>query len=264
MSSLMFVRDTVSNKNVVLEVNGSNELGVSMSSVPLPTGAATEITLNSINSNLVACNTGAVIITSSALPTGAASETTLSSLDGKVSACDTGAVVVSSSALPTGAASETTLSSLDGKISACDTGAVVVSSSALPSGAATDSNQNTANSALADIKTAVEGTLTVSSGVNRSSGTLTSAAVVGAGDKSSSVDCSTAKKIAIYGNSSSNSQVIKVQVSDDDTTFYETDIAIYPNASAGDFYYKFDACAQYYRLHYESGATMTSKYSIVN
>ncbi len=228
----MFVRDTVSNKNVVLEVNGSNELGVSMSSMPLPTNAATEATLSSINSNLVACNTGAVIITSSVLPTNAATETTLSSLDGKVTACDTGAVVVSSSALP--------------------------------SGAATDSNQTTANSALADIKTAVEGTLTVSMGVSRSSATLTNAALVSAGDKSSSVDCSSAKKIAIYGNSSSNSQVIKIQVSDDDVTFYETDIAIYPNATAGDFYHKFDACAQYYRLHYESSATMTSKYSIVN
>ena len=228
----MFVRDTVSNKNVVLEVNGSNELGVSMTSMPLPTGAATEATLNSINSNVVACNTGAVIITSSILPTGAASETTLSSLNTKVTACDTGAVVVSSSALPNGAASA--------------------------------SNQATANTELADIKTAVQGTLTVSMGVSRSSGTITNAAVVGAGDKSSSVDCSTAKKIAIYGNSSSNTQVIKIQVSDDNSTFYETDIAIYPNATAGDFYYKFDACAQYYRLHYEGAATMTSKYSIVN
>lgn len=260
----MFVRDTVSNKNKVLEVNGSNELGVSMSSVPLPTGAATEITLNSINSNLVACNTGAVIVSSSALPTGAASETTLSSLDGKVSACDTGAVVVSSSALPTGAASETTLSSLNSKVLNCDTQNVTVIDVTLAPGAATDSNQNTANSALADIKTAVEGTLIVSSGVNRSSGTLSSAAVVSAGDKSSSIDCYNYNKIAIYGNSSSNSQVIKVQVSDDDITYYETDIAIYPNASAGDFYYKFDACASYYRLHYESGATMTSLYSIVN
>ena len=78
-----------------------------------------------------------VEITSSVLPTGAATETTLSTLDGKITACNTGAVVVSGSALPTGAATETTLSTLDGKITACNTGSVTVSSSALPSGAAT-------------------------------------------------------------------------------------------------------------------------------
>lgn len=43
-------------------------------------------------------------VLSSALPTGAATEATLSSLNGKVVAVDTGAVVVASSALPTGAA----------------------------------------------------------------------------------------------------------------------------------------------------------------
>ena len=38
------------------------------------------------------------------LPSGAASESTLSSLNGKVTACNTGAVVISSSVLPSGAA----------------------------------------------------------------------------------------------------------------------------------------------------------------
>jgi len=90
------------------------------------------------------------------LPTGAATETTLSSLNGKVTACDTGAVTVASSALPTGAATESTLSSLNGKVTACNTGNVTVSSSALPTGAATSAKQpalGTAGSASSDVIT---------------------------------------------------------------------------------------------------------------
>ena len=200
MASIMLVRDTANNKNVVLQVNGSNELGVSASSLPLPTGAA----------------------------------------------------------------SESSLSSLNGKVTACNTGAVVVSSSALPSGASSASNQSAANTSLAGIDSKLGGTLIVSMGVVRSNGTITNNASVTVNEKSSSIDCNAAKEVAIYGNSSSNSQVIKVQVSDDDSTFYETDIYIYPNASAGDFYKKFDSCARYYRLHYEGSATMTTKYSMVN
>jgi adenosylcobinamide amidohydrolase len=109
----------------------------------------TQITsLSNIDSNITACNTGAVVISSSALPSGAASESTLSSVNSKITACDTGAVVVSSSALPLGAASESTLSSMNLKVTACDTGAVVVSSSALPSGAASESTLSSMNSKI--------------------------------------------------------------------------------------------------------------------
>ncbi len=82
--------------------------------LPLPSGAATEAkqdtgntSLASIDSKIVACNTGAVVVSSSALPSGAATEGTLATLNGKVTACNTGAVVVSSSALPSGAATDT-------------------------------------------------------------------------------------------------------------------------------------------------------------
>lgn len=57
-------------------------------------------------------------VTSSVLPTGAATESTLSTLNGKVTACNTGAVTVSSSVLPTGAATEATLSAASGKLPA--------------------------------------------------------------------------------------------------------------------------------------------------
>lgn len=100
------------------------------------------------------------------LPTGAATEATLSSLNGKVTACDTGAVVVSSSALPTGAATEATLSTLNGKVTACDTGAVVVSSSALPSGAATEATLAANGVLIGAVNEAAPGTDTASSGLN--------------------------------------------------------------------------------------------------
>ena len=230
MASIMLVRDTANNKNVVLQVNGSNELGVSASSLPLPTGAALESSLSSLNGKVTACNTGA-------LPSGASSASNQSIANTALQAIETaveGTLAISASSLP------------------------------LPSGAATSALQSAANTSLAGIDSKLGGTLVVSMGVVRSNGTITNNASVTVNEKSSSIDCNAAKEVAIYGNSSSNSQVIKVQVSDDDSTFYETDIYIYPNASAGDFYKKFDSCARYYRLHYEGSATMTSKYSMVN
>lgn len=45
---------------------------VSLASVPLPSGAATEATLSTLNGKVTAVNTGAVVVSSSALPSGAA------------------------------------------------------------------------------------------------------------------------------------------------------------------------------------------------
>lgn len=115
-------------KYPLVEADGSPK--VTVISNALPTGAATEATLSSLNGKVTACDTGAVTVASSALPTGAATESTLSTLSGKITACNTGAVTISSSALPTGAATESTLSTLNGKVTACDTGAVVIASSA--------------------------------------------------------------------------------------------------------------------------------------
>jgi len=68
----------------------------------------TNTTLTNLN-NCIASNELQVDIVSSALPSGAATESSLSSLNGKVTACNTGAVVVSGSALPSGAATQSTL-----------------------------------------------------------------------------------------------------------------------------------------------------------
>lgn len=119
----------------------------------LPTGAATEATLASIDGKITACNTGAVVISSSVLPTGAATSAnqitgnaSLTSIDGKITACNTGAIAgtvtanagtnlnTSTLALEAGGnlatiAGDTT--SIDGKITACNTGAVVVASGSI-------------------------------------------------------------------------------------------------------------------------------------
>ena len=76
---------------------------------------------DSLDSKITACNTGAVVVSSSVLPTGAATESTLNTLNGKVTACNTGAVVVSSSALPSGAATESTLSAAEAHLGTIDT-----------------------------------------------------------------------------------------------------------------------------------------------
>ena len=85
-----------------LEVNTTGELLISSATL------ATEATLSSLDSKLVACDTSLM-----------ATEATLLSLDGKITACDTSLLATDASLALV--ARETTLSSLNGKITACDT-----------------------------------------------------------------------------------------------------------------------------------------------
>lgn len=100
-----------------VDPTGTTTQPISASSLPLPTGAATEATLSSLNGKVTACDTGAVTI-SAALPAGTN---------------NIGDVDIASSVLPTGAATEVTLASIDGKITACNTGNVTIGA-ALPAG----------------------------------------------------------------------------------------------------------------------------------
>ena len=66
---------------------------ISAAGLPLPSGASTSAlqttgnsSLSSIDGKITAVNTGAVVVSSSALPTGAATQTTLASIDAKFSA----------------------------------------------------------------------------------------------------------------------------------------------------------------------------------
>lgn len=58
--------------SVPVNIASDQTVPVSAASLPLPTGAATESTLSTLNGKVTACNTGAVVISSSALPSGAA------------------------------------------------------------------------------------------------------------------------------------------------------------------------------------------------
>ncbi len=108
--------------------------------ISLPTGAATEATLSTLNGKVTACNTGAVVLAAGAAVIGAVTQSgtwNISNISGTIS-------------LPTGAATESTLSTLNGKVTACNTGAVVVSTQparaatadAITAKLATDSIQN--------------------------------------------------------------------------------------------------------------------------
>ena len=76
-------QQTMANSVPVVIASNQTAVPVSAASLPLPSGAATEATLSTLNGKVTACNTGAVVVSSSALPTGAATEATLSTVNGK-------------------------------------------------------------------------------------------------------------------------------------------------------------------------------------
>ena len=117
MSQIVIVKDASNNKLRELESNASGELKVSASSLPLPSGAASEVSsaatassTGALNGKVTACNTGAVIVAGSALPSGAATEVSAgacaSSLSTLANTVSHGVVQVSASS---SAASATTV-----------------------------------------------------------------------------------------------------------------------------------------------------------
>jgi hypothetical protein len=182
----------------------------------------------SMDGKMVACNTGAVVVSSSALPAGAASEASLVALSAKVTAVNTGACVVSSCALPAGAASEASLAALSAKVTSCDTGAVVVSSSALPAGAADSAKQDELKVLIGATNAALAGTLSVSAPAasKSSSSPISSEPILGmAFHTSAEIDLGATRHFSLVGSStdSANSHQVDVMVSDvSGGTFYKT------------------------------------------
>jgi len=192
-----------------------------------------------------------------------ATDATLASMNGKITACDTSSVsgVVAVSAvsgsvacthaslpLPSGAASESSLASLNGKVTSCDTSAL-----------ATAAAQSTANSSLASVAGCVVGTaLTVSSSAAALSvtnnvvwGSSSAAeAVSNATDQfSDSVDVSTFEKISIYGSSNNFAHELDIQVSPDNTYWFDlTSEFIQVDYANGHFGRVLDAPFKYVRL----------------
>ncbi len=171
--------------------------------------------------------------------------------------------------LPSGAATDSNQSTANGHLGDL-AGCVNSAGSQLDVKIATDaaglalaSGQTTANNHLSSIDSALAGTISVSSGVSRTSGSLKSGVAVTSGDTTSAIDANNYNKIVVYGESSDNAQQLILQVSDDSTNWYDSDSFIYANSSNGHYYYAFDACARYYRIKYNSSATETTKYSML-
>jgi len=276
MSTLQYVRDTSTNKNRVLEVDSSCKLSVN--------DAAAQSSLSLINGKITTCDTSAIVVSSSALPSGAATSSnqstanlSLSSIDSNITNCDTSAVIVSSCALPSGAATssnqstanlslssiDSSLSNIDSNITNCDTSAVTVSSCALPSGAASSLLQTSGNSTLSDIDSKLGGTLTTSAGVSRNSGNFAVSSSVISGDVSSSVDANSYKNIAVFGNLGGSGD-IEIQVSNDNSNWYNSDKQIYSNYSSYDLYGSFQCDARYIRVKYNISGTVTLRYALMS
>jgi hypothetical protein len=206
----------------------------------------------SIDGKITACNTGAVVVSSSALPTGGATsalQTTgntslatiagdTTSIDGKITACNTGAVVVSSSALPSGGATSalqttgnTSLStiagdttSLDGKVNQGYDATVSSGGSGLQQVLAygRDSGGN-----LDALSVDNNGHLQIVNKVHDvenkgSEGNVLSNNSLGNNTATSSIDISDFNKVNFMyeDNNTSNSNGIRVEVSEDNSKFY--------------------------------------------
>ena len=129
----------------------------------------------------------------------------------------------------------------------------------LPYGAATDTLQGDANASLSSIDSKLSGTISVSSGISRTASILKSAASVIAADTSVSIDMSSHSKLAIYGESSDNTQRLVVQVSDDGMVWYDSKDSFYANGSNGHYHGVHEAITKYARIMYSNTATETTK-----
>jgi len=107
---------SMSSSSPVVIASDQSSIPISASSLPLPTGAATETTQ---------LNTVAELSTISTKLDNLATEATLSSLNSKVAVVDTDSVTIVSSALPTGAATEAKQDDLIAAINNAETSSII-------------------------------------------------------------------------------------------------------------------------------------------
>ncbi len=166
----LFVRDSTNNKNVALQVDGSNKLSVN--------DATAQLSLSSINSALggtltVSDSTAQSSLSSINLALGGTLTTSNLTAEGSLANIESsvaGTLTVSDST------AQSSLSNIESSVS----GTLTVSDS-------------TAQSTLSNIHTALSGTLTTSSGVSRTNGNIRVAQSVVNGDVSSAVDANNFK-----------------------------------------------------------------------
>ena len=206
-ATLSSINDHIVNAGAgVIVAPGANTFPVSVGSLPLPSGAAKDLTLTNGTQitkildgagNSLTSTSGAldVNIKGDAIRVDVNLDNTHDNLlvygfDGvnnqKIATNTLGVLSANilASALPTGAATDATLASLSAKVTACNTGAVTVSASALPTGAATDATLTSINGKITAVNT---GAVTVSSSV-LPTGAATSAAQTTAQSSFTSID----------------------------------------------------------------------------
>ena len=218
--------------NIAATQSGTWNITNITGTVSLPTGAATETTLQNIDSKITTCNTGAVTI-SAALPSGnnnighvdidTLPNITLASqanpftsaipisddgnsitVDGTIAATQSGTWnltnITGTVSLPTGAATESTLSTLNGKVTACDTGSVTLASQSNPFTSALPISDNGGSITVDGTITAEAETVSTSS-VTRISASASSVTVLASNAN---------RKLAVFVNDSDKIAYVKL------------------------------------------------------
>ena len=180
----------------------------------------------SLDTKIVACNTGSVTITSSALPTGAASESSLSSLNGKVTSCNTGAVVISSgSVTETNSSSiSSSLTSIDGKVSSGSDATLSDAQQVLAYGRDASGNVDAlkvdASGHLEVIVDDVGSSVVIPSVKSASTGTQSVTTTASGTDTSSTVDMDGFSRLTFIGSVTNSTDPIELQGSIDGTNWF--------------------------------------------
>ena len=239
MSALIYVRDTVSNKNVPLEVDSTNQLSVN--------DTAANSKLSTISSTLSA---GLVV-----------NDTTSQSSLANIETSVAGILTVSDST------SQSSLSNIEtsvaGVLSVSDTTAQSSLSNIETSVAGVLSvSDTTAQSTLSSIDTKLAGTIVTSSGVSRTNGNIAVASAVINGDVSTAIDGNLFNKVMVFGNLGASGD-ITIQVSNDSTNWYEDGNSnFWSNSTVYDVAGRFDNTARYWRVKYNISGTVTLRYAM--
>ncbi len=168
-----------------------------------------------------------VDVLTSALPSGAATEATLVSIDTATSSIQSN---VSTSALQT--TGNTTLSAISGKLPAA-------------------LGQDIMNDSLSVVIASDQSSIPVTSaGANSASSSETATPAAGVTTNSTAADMNGSRHLSIFGNSTNTTDPIKVQISADNSTFYENQgIYVNQNFTSGDFAVDLvDPAARYIRI----------------
>ena len=238
-NSQIYVRDTTNNKNVPLQVDGSNKLAVS--------DATAQSSLSSINSTLSGGLTVADSTSAGKL------DTINSTLGGTLTVSDTTA--------------QSSLSSINSALGGSLTVSDSIAQSSLSSinsalGGSLTVADSTAAGKLDTINTTLSGTLTTTQGVSRTNGNIASSQSVTSGDVSASVDSNLYKNAAIFGNLGASGNVV-IQVSNDNSTWHDSHHEFYSNYSSYDFSGEFATLARYWRVKYDVSSSVTVRYALV-